>query len=279
MGLSIYNNVDAMSAHRQVNNTNMAISRSIEKLSSGLRINRAADDAAGLAVSEEMRSNIRGMAIAQRNALDGVSVAQIADAAMSSTGDLLGRARDLAVQATNTTLSASQRGNLNVEYQQVMKELDSVGNTVDFNGVKLFNGSLSQAASAMTLQVGYKGDAAGQIAFTLMTVSTTGLSLNGTAISSAVSAASAIASLDAAIQKNTTERAKVGAVQNRLEKVIDRLGIMQENTQAAESRVRDADMAKEMITFSRNQILQQSGMAMLSQANQAPQAVLSLLRQ
>ncbi|MCB0882558.1 MAG: flagellin [Thermoleophilia bacterium] len=278
MGLSIYNNVDAMSAHRQVNNTNMAISRSIEKLSSGLRINRAADDAAGLAVSEEMRSNIRGMAIAQRNALDGVSVAQIADAAMSSTGDLLGRARDLAVQATNTTLSASQRGNLNVEYQQVMKELDSVGNTVDFNGVKLFNGSLSQAASAMTLQVGYKGDAAGQIAFTLMTVSTTGLSLNGTAISSAVSAASAIASLDAAIQKNTTERAKVGALQNRLEKVIDRLGIMSENTTAAESRVRDADMAKEMIAFSKFQILQQSGMSMLAQANQAPQSVLSLLR-
>ena len=278
MGLSIYNNVDAMSAHRQVNNTNMAISRSIEKLSSGLRINRAADDAAGLAVSEEMRSNIRGMAIAQRNALDGVSVAQIADAAMSSTGDLLGRARDLAVQATNTTLSASQRGNLNVEYQQVMKELDSVGNTVDFNGVKLFNGSLSQAASAMTLQVGYKGDAAGQIAFTLMTVSTTGLSLNGSAISTAVSAASAIASLDAAIQKNTTERAKVGALQNRLEKVIDRLGIMSENTTAAESRVRDADMAKEMIAFSKFQILQQSGMSMLAQANQAPQSVLSLLR-
>jgi len=278
MGLSIYNNVDAMSAHRQVNNTNMAISRSIEKLSSGLRINRAADDAAGLAVSEEMRSNIRGMAIAQRNALDGVSVAQIADAAMSSTGDLLGRARDLAVQATNTTLSTSQRGNLNVEYQQVMRELDSVGNTVEFNGVKLFNGSLSQAASAMTLQVGYKGDAAGQIAFTLMTVSTTGLSLNGTAISSAVSAASAIASLDAAIQKNTTERAKVGALQNRLEKVIDRLGIMSENTTAAESRVRDADMAKEMIAFSKFQILQQSGMSMLAQANQAPQSVLSLLR-
>ena len=278
MGLSIYNNVDAMSAHRQVNNTNMAISRSIEKLSSGLRINRAADDAAGLAVSEEMRSNIRGMAIAQRNALDGVSVAQIADAAMSSTGDLLGRARDLAVQATNTTLSASQRGNLNVEYQQVMKELDSVGNTVDFNGVKLFNGSLSQAASAMTLQVGYKGDAAGQIAFTLMTVSTTGLSLNGSAISTAVSAASAIASLDAAIQKNTTERAKVGALQNRLEKVIDRLGIMSENTTAAESRVRDADMAKEKIAFSKFQIRQQSGMSMLAQANQAPQSVLSLLR-
>ncbi len=278
MGLSIYNNVDAMSAHRQVNNTNNAISRSIEKLSSGLRINRAADDAAGLAVSEEMRSNIRGMGIAARNALDGVSVAQIADAAMSSTGDLLGRARDLAVQATNTTLSTSQRSNLDVEYQQVMKELDSVGTTVDFNGVKLFNGSLSQAASALTLQVGYKGDTAGQIAFTLMTVSTTGLSLNGTAISSAVSAASAIASLDAAIQKNTTERAKVGALQNRLEKVIDRLNIMQENTQAAESRVRDADMAKEMISFSKFQILQQSGMAMLSQANQAPQSVLSLLR-
>lgn len=278
MGLSIYNNVDAMSAHRQVSNTNQAISRSIEKLSSGLRINRAADDAAGLAVSEEMRSNIRGMGIAARNALDGVSVAQIADAAMSSTGDLLGRARDLAVQATNTTLSTSQRSNLDVEYQQVMKELDSVGTTVDFNGVKLFNGSLSQAASALTLQVGYKGDTAGQIAFTLMTVSTTGLSLNGTAISSAVSAASAIASLDAAIQKNTTERAKVGALQNRLEKVIDRLNIMQENTQAAESRVRDADMAKEMISFSKFQILQQSGMAMLSQANQAPQSVLSLLR-
>ena len=278
MGLSIYNNVDAMSAHRQVTNTNLQISRSIEKLTSGLRINRAADDASGLAVSEEMRSNIRGMAIASRNALDGVSVAQIADAALSSTGDLLGRARDLAVKATNATLSDSQRLNLDVEYQNVMKELDSVGSTVDFNGVKLFNGSLSTAASALTLQVGYLGDSAGQIALTLMTVSTTGLSMNGTAVSSAASAASAIASLDAAIKKNTTERAKIGALQNRLEKVIDRLGIMAENTQAAESRIRDADMAQEMIGFSKNQILQQSGMAMLAQANQAPQAVLQLLR-
>lgn len=278
MGLTIYNNVDAMSAHRQVTNTNLQISRSIEKLSSGLRINRAADDASGLAVSEEMRSNIRGMAIASRNALDGVSVAQIADAALSSTGDLLGRARDLAVKSTNATLSNTQRANLDVEYQAVMKELDSVGNTVDFNGVKLFDGTLSAAASALTLQVGYKGDKDGQIALTLMTVSSTGLSVNGTAISSAASAASAIASLDAAIKKNTTERAKIGALQNRLEKVIDRLGIMTENTQAAESRIREADMAQEMIGFSKFQILQQSGMAMLAQANQAPQSVLSLLR-
>ena len=278
MGLTIYNNVDAMSAHRQVNNTNLQISRSIEKLSSGLRINRAADDASGLAVSEEMRSNIRGMAIASRNALDGVSAPQIADAALSSTGDLLRRARDLAVKSTNATLSNTQRANLDVEYQAVMKELDSVGNTVDFNGVKLFDGTLSAAASALTLQVGSKGDKDGQIALTLMTVSSTGLSVNGTAISSAASAASAIASLDAAIKKNTTERAKIGALQNRLEKVIDRLGIMTENTQAAESRIREADMAQEMIGFSKFQILQQSGMAMLAQANQAPQSVLSLLR-
>jgi flagellin len=276
MGLTINNNISAMNAHRVLQGTQGDMSRSMERLSSGLRINRAADDAAGLAVSENMRSQIRGQQVASRNAQDGVSLVQVADGALGNVGDMLQRVRDLAVQASNGTLTDSQRSNLDAEVQQVLTEINAVGTQTDFNGIKILAGSVSTAASAVTLQVGANG---GQtIAFTIGTVSTTALGVSGIAVSTAASASAAIASIDSAIGTVTTNRANLGAIQNRLEQTIGRLGIMSENVQAAESRIRDADMAQEMIKFTKSQILSQSGMSMLAQANSAPQSVLSLLR-
>jgi flagellin len=276
MGLSVYNNVEAMNAHRLLSNTNSQLSKSMERLSSGLRINRAADDAAGLAVSEGMRSQIRGMNVASRNAQDGVSMVQVADGALSNVGDMLQRVRDLAVQASNGTLTDQQRGNLDTEVQQVLTEIGKTGTDTEFNGLKILAGSVATAASAVTLQVG--ANANQNIAFVIATVSASDLGISGIAVSTAASASAAIASLDAAINTVTTNRANLGAIQNRLESTINRLGMTSENVQAAESRIRDADMASEMIDFTKNQILQQSGTAMLAQANQAPSSILSLLR-
>jgi flagellin len=276
MGLSVYNNVDAMNAHRLLSNTKAQLSKSMERLSSGLRINRAADDAAGLAVSEGMRSQIRGMNVASRNAQDGVSMVQVADGALSNVGDMLQRVRDLAVQASNGTLTDQQRGNLDTEVQQVLTEIGKTGTDTEFNGLKILAGSVATAASAVTLQVG--ANANQNIAFVIATVSASDLGISGIAVSTAASASAAIASLDAAINTVTTNRANLGAIQNRLESTISRLGMTSENVQAAESRIRDADMASEMIDFTKNQILQQSGTAMLAQANQAPSSILSLLR-
>jgi flagellin len=276
MGLRIYNNVEAANAHRVLNNTNTQLGKAMERLSSGLRINRAADDAAGLAVSEVMRSQIRGMSVASRNAQDGVSMVQVADGALGNVGDMLQRVRDLAVQASNGTLTDAQRTNLDKEVQQVLTEIGKTGTDTEFNGIKILAGSVATAASAVTLQVGANGSQT--IGFTIATVSTSDLGISGIAVSTAASASAAIASLDAAISTVTTSRATLGAIQNRLEHTINRLGLTTENLQAAESRIRDADMAQEMIAFTKQQILQQSGTAMLAQANQAPQSVLSLLR-
>ena len=276
MGLRIYNNVEAQNAHRVLNNTNAQLGKAMERLSSGLRINRAADDAAGLAVSEVMRSQIRGMSVASRNAQDGVSMVQVADGALGNVGDMLQRVRDLAVQASNGTLTNAQRTNLDKEVQQVLTEIGKTGTDTEFNGIKILAGSVATAASAVTLQVGANGNQT--IGFTIATVSTSDLGISGIAVSTAASASAAIASLDAAISTVTTNRATLGAIQNRLENTINRLGLTSENLQAAESRIRDADMAQEMIAFTKQQILQQSGTAMLAQANQAPQSVLSLLR-
>ena len=276
MGLSVYNNVEAMNSHRLLSQTNSLLGKSMERLSSGLRINRAADDAAGLAVSEEMRTQIRGMRVASRNSLDGVSLVQVADGALGNVTDMLQRIRDLAVQAANGTYTDAQRGNLDTEVQQLMNEIGKTGTDTEFNNIKILAGSVATAASAVTLQVG--ANAAQSIAFTIATVSTTQLGIVGLAITTAAAAATAIVSIDAAIATITTARANLGSIQNRLEQTISRLGLTAENVQAAESRIRDADMAFEMINFTKNQILQQSGTAMLAQANQAPQNILSLLR-
>ena len=276
MSLRIFNNTEAQNAHRQLQANSLAMSRTMEKLSSGLRINRAADDAAGLAVSEEMRTNIRGLNMASRNALDGVSLVQVADGALSGVNDMLQRMRELAVEAANGTYTDSQRSNIDREVQSLMAEIARVASDTEFNGIKILSGSVSTAASAVTLQVG--ADSGQTIAFTIGTMSTTQLGIAGLAISTAASASAAIASLDAAIRSVNTTRSDVGAIQNRLEQTISRLNLTSENTQAAESRIRDADMASEMIEFTKRQILSQSGTAMLAQANQAPQNVLQLLR-
>ena len=276
MGLRIYNNVEAQMAHRQLSSTNNQLSKTMERLSSGLRINRAADDAAGLAVSEEMRSQIRGMNVASRNAQDGVSMVQVADGALGGVNDMLQRIRDLSVQAANGTLTDQQRGNLDQEVQSIVAEMARVASDTEFNGVKILSGSVATAANAVTLQVGANGSQV--IAFTIGTMSASDLGISGIAIGTAASATQAIASVDAAIRSVNSSRAAMGAIQNRLEQTISRLDLTSENLQAAESRVRDADMASEMIDFTRNQILQQSGTAMLAQANQAPQSVLSLIK-
>jgi flagellin len=276
MGLRIYNNVEAQNAHRQLQATNDKLSGTMERLSSGLRINRAADDAAGLAVSEEMRTQIRGMKVASRNALDGVSLVQVADGALSGVNDMLQRVRDLAVQAANGTLTDQQRGNLDQEVQSVVAEMARVASDTEFNGVKILSGSVASAASAITLQVGANGSQV--IAFTVATMTASDLGISGIAVSTAASATAAIASIDAAIRTVNSQRASMGAIQNRLQQTISRLDLTSENLQAAESRIRDADMASEMIDFTRNQILQQSGTAMLAQANQAPSSILKLLQ-
>lgn len=276
MGLRIFNNVEAQNAHRQLAATNMNLSSTMERLSSGLRINRAADDAAGLAVSEEMRTQIRGMKIASRNALDGVSLVQVADGALGGVNDMLQRIRDLAVQAANGTLTDLQRQNLDQEVQSITAEMARVASDTEFNGIKILSGSVATAASAVTLQVGANGSQV--IAFTIATMTASDLGISGLAVGTAASATAAIASIDAAIRTVNSQRASMGAIQNRLEQTISRLDLTSENLQAAESRIRDADMASEMIDFTRNQILQQSGTAMLSQANQAPQSILRLLQ-
>jgi flagellin len=276
MGLRIYNNVEAQNAHRQLQATNGKLSDTMERLSSGLRINRAADDAAGLAVSEEMRTQIRGMKVASRNALDGVSLVQVADGALSGVNEALQRVRDLAVQAANGTLTDLQRGNLDQEVQSIIAEMARVASDTEFNGVKILSGSVATAASAITLQVGANGSQV--IAFTVATMTASDLGISGLSVSTAASATSAIASIDAAIRTVNSQRASMGAIQNRLEQTISRLELTSENLQAAESRIRDADMASEMIDYTRNQILQQSGTAMLAQANQAPQSILQLLQ-
>ncbi len=271
MGMRIYNNVEAVNAHRQLGITNANMNRAMERLASGLRINRAADDAAGLAVSESMRSRIRGDQVAMRNAQDGISMVQVADGALGSTVDMLQRVRDLAVQAANGVLTDQQRSNLQAEVANIMAEVDATGLNTEFNSHKIL-----YTAFVATIQV---GSASGQVVtFATVTVSQGSLGVSGIDIGTMTGAVAALASIDTAINTLVSNRAQMGAVQNRLEAVIARLGVTTENLQAAESRIRDADMAAEMVTFTKNQILTQSGTAMLAQANQAPQGILQLLR-
>jgi flagellin len=201
---------------------------------------------------------------------------QVADGALGGVNDMLQRVRDLSVQAANGTLTDQQRSNLDQEVQSIVAEMARVAADTEFNGVKILSGSVATAANAVTLQVGANGSQV--IAFTIGTMSAADLGISGIAIGTAASATEAIASVDAAIRQVNSSRAAMGAIQNRLEQTISRLDLTSENLQAAESRVRDADMATEMIDFTRNQILQQSGTAMLAQANQAPQTILRLLQ-
>ena len=273
MGLRINQNVEAMNAYRHLSETNNTMSKSLEKLSSGFRINRAADDAAGLSISEKLRSQVGGFKVAMGNAQDGISMLQTAEGALNETTSLLQRVRDLAVQAANGTQDTESRAAADAEVSSALSEIDRIANATKYGSTSLLSSSTS-----FSFQVGNTNAASDKITVAVSAMTATGLSVNGLSISTATAAASALASIDFAISTVSAQRSTFGAVQNRLEHTVANLGVAVENLSASESRIRDTDMASEMVNFTKAQILSQAGTAMLAQANQAPQSVLSLLR-
>lgn len=272
----INHNLNAMNAHRNMTSNISAAGKSMEKLSSGLRINRAGDDAAGLAISEKMRGQIRGLDQGSRNAQDGISLIQTAEGALNETHSILQRMRELSVQSTTATNTTADRAALQKEFGQLQSEVTRIATQTNFNTKTLMSGSFSAAANALQFQVG--ANAGEKINLQLSTMTATGLAVNAASISTAAAASAAITTVNTAIATVSTERANLGSVQNRLEHTINNLNTASENLQASESRIRDVDMAKEMMNYSKNNILQQAAQAMLAQANQAPQGVLQLLR-
>ncbi|MFC0465756.1 flagellin [Kineococcus gynurae] len=275
MGLRINNNIAALNSYRNLNATDKAQSSSLEKLSSGLRINRSADDAAGLSISEGLRGQIGGLKVAVRNAQDGVNVVQTADGALNETHAILQRMRDLAVQAANGgSQNTTSQAAANDEFTQLSSELDDISGRTKFNGQALLDGTFS----SKSFQVGSESGETLSVSIGSMSASTLGVSSTAVALSSTASASAAITAIDTAIATVSSERSKLGAVQNRFEHKINNLNVSVENLTASESSIRDTDMAQEMTKFTRNQILSQAGTSMLAQANQASQSVLSLLR-
>jgi len=274
MGLRVNTNVAALNVHRNLVATDFELSKVMEKLASGLRINRAADDAAGLAVSEKLRTQVRGLQVATDNAQHAISMVQVAEGALNEVHSILQRLRELAVQAANDHLTNQDRAQIQKEVNQLLAQIDYIGQTTQFNTKRLLSGDY--ASTALTFQVG--ANAGEVIAVTVGTVNAAALSINGLSVSDLNSASNAIASIDFAISYVTDLRTKLGAFQNRLERIVSSNNIGVENQSAAESRIRDVDMAKAVMDLVRYQILQNTGVAALAQANALPQAVLSLLR-
>jgi flagellin len=275
MGLRINQNIAAMNAYRNLSVTDGQMAKSLEKLSSGFRINRAADDAAGLAISEGLRSQVGGLKVAVRNAQDGVSVVQTAEGALTEVHSILQRMRDLAVQGANGSNDTNSHAALQAENDQLVEELNRIADKTTFNNVKLLDGSFDKA-----FQVGYASGDTMQVAIA-SGVATEGFDATDLGVATnvlATGSAAAITAVDGAIAEVSTARAKLGALQNRFEHTITNLNVAVENLSASESRIRDTDMAAEMVQFTRAQILSQAGTAMLAQANQAPQGVLRLLQ-
>src|SRR3954451_23608546 len=284
MGLRIQNNIEAFNTHRQLTATSVQASKSMEKLSSGYRINRAADDAAGLGISEKMRGQIGGLAQAQRNAQDGISMVQTAEGALSEVHSMLERVRDLKVQLNNGTLEATDKDAISSEVLQIAKEVNDIVGQTKFNDKtnSVFAGSHSFQVGAndsetISMAAANFGSAVSDGGLTELT------DLAGSAVSDVAGALgsgalSSIATVDSMIENVSKQRGEYGAIQNRLEHRLANLATYQENLTASESRIRDVDMAAEMTKFTKLNILQQAGTSMLAQANQAPQGVLSLLR-
>ncbi|MNO47166.1 Flagellin [compost metagenome] len=279
MGMFINTNVGALNANRNLNFNNTQMGKTMEKLSSGYRINRAADDAAGLAISEKMRFQINGLSQAQRNAQDGISLIQTAEGALTEVHSMLQRINTLANQAANGTYDSTDRDKIELEVQELIGEIDNISKTVNFNGIQLLGNSASGDALGTEVKFQIGADADTTISVSLKDMSTTGLSINAITVAGTdeTNANATITAIKAAISTVSEQRATFGAVQNRLEHTVNNLGVMVENLSASESRIRDADMATEMTAFTKNQILVQAGTAMLAQANSAPQAVLKLL--
>jgi flagellin len=270
--MRINHNIAALNTHRQLNSATNAQSKSMEKLASGLRINRAGDDAAGLAISEKMRGQIRGLEQGSRNAQDAISLLQTAEGALNETHDILQRMRELAVQSANDTNVTSDRKALQAEVAELTTEIGRIAKNTEFNTQKLLSGGFA----SKKFQIG--ANATQSLTLSINSMTASGLGISGLSISGQGSADTAITTIQTAIEKVSTERSKLGANQNRLEHTINNLNTSSENLTAAESRIRDVDMAKEMMNQTKNSILSQAAQAMLAQANQQPQGVLQLLR-
>ena len=272
----VQHNMTALNANRQLGVSNSSLAKSTEKLSSGYRINRAGDDAAGLSISEKMRGQIRGLNQASTNAQDGVSLIQTAEGALNEVHSVLQRMRELTVQASNDTNVTADRTAIAKEQAALSDEITRIGKQTQFNTMNLLTGSFSNKS----LQVGANKSQSIQISISAMTAGSGGLGVSGalSAMKSHTAATAFIDTVDAAITNVSTQRSSLGAIQNRLEHTIANADNTSENLQAAESRIRDVDMADEMVKYSKSSILQQAGQSMLAQANQSTQGVLSLLR-
>ncbi|WP_226643242.1 flagellin [Mesobacillus subterraneus] len=270
--MRINHNIAALNTHRQLNNASNGQAKSMEKLSSGLRINRAGDDAAGLAISEKMRGQIRGLEQGSRNAQDGISMLQTAEGALNETHDILQRMRELAVQSSNDTNVTADRSAIDKEFQALATEVTRISDDTEFNKQKLWNGT----TTGVDFQVG--ANTGQKITYTFEDMDATALMGTVGDLTTKGNSQTAITNLDTAISKVSTVRSNLGATQNRLEHTINNLNTSAENLTAAESRIRDVDMAKEMMSQTKNSILSQAAQAMLAQANQQPQGVLQLLR-
>ena len=281
--MRIQHNITALNAHRNLSNNNSSVGKNLEKLSSGYKINRAGDDAAGLAISEKMRAQITGLETAQKNANDGVSLVQTAEGALTEVHSMLNRMVELSTQSANGTYSSTNRAEMQKEIVALRKEIDRISNTANFNGTSLFN----NGTRGIAIHAGETSKTANQITITLKAMSAASMadsngntvSLNTSVdISTATQAQASIDIVNKAIDIISSMRSDFGALQNRLEHTINNLGVQTENLSAAESRIRDVDMAKEMMAYTKNNILVQASQAMLAQANQVPQGVLQLLQ-
>jgi flagellin len=280
MAISIVTNTQSLNAQRNLAQTSKALSGNFSRLSSGMRINNAGDDAAGLAISERMKSQIRSMAQAERNSNDGISLLQTAEGAMNENSGILIRMRELGMQSANGTLGQSERDALQTEFSQLTSEINRIAQVTEFNGQNLLDGS----TTTFTFQVGV-GTTAGQDTvdatmsnMSAATYGATATDLTALDISSVTGASAALTALDTAIDDTSTARASLGSTQNRLQVTVTNLQSARENLSAANSRIRDVDVAEESSSMTRNNILSQAGMAVLSQANQLPSMALSLLR-
>ena len=274
----IQHNIAAINSYRNLSTNQSALSKNLEKLSSGYKINRAGDDAAGLAISETMRSQINGLNQAVNNANDAIGLIQTAEGAMTETHSMLQRMKTLATQAANGTYTKTARDNIKAEIDALNKEITRIATTTEFNGEKPLNPDTKTKGKNLTFFIGASAYASNAMTVLQMTMTATALTIAQIAVDNTTNAFKAMKSIDAAIEKVSTYRATLGAAQNRLEHTVNNLKVTSENITSAESRIRDTDMADEMTRFSKESILQQAATSMLAQANQANQGVLSLLQ-
>ena len=284
MGVQIFNNIASVNARRLLDENSARLTQSIQRMSSGIRINKASDDAAGLAISEGLRSDIRTLRQAKRNANDGMSLVQITEGALQEQGNILIRLRELASQSANGTVGSTERASIQLEFSALRDEVDRISSTTEFNGQGLVDGSLASSVavtSHVLIQIGLSNHSNSRMnlntAVNLTEMTSTGLEIHNLSLTSADDALVALNQLDTAINTMTASRGKIGSVQNRLSTSVSSLSLAIENYTAAESQIRDADMAYEIAELTKNQILVQASTAMVSQANMIPQGVLSLL--